>query len=313
MNEFVLYCTNDRIWNTAELLQFLNQNQHKKIRMRITPEAICLHNLGLYDILDAFNFESVTIRTRNPFEQHPKYQITFNHNNMFLEELPVIPPSLHKWDSSKIFYTCYGRPTAARLGLASYLHSHYAPQSHLHFSAKADVEGRSAFELDKLFGWDVDSAARAAEMAHHMPLIVSDSHAYDPCKYDYVDPLTQHYQHCLVDVVVESHVAGRTFFVTEKTTRPMWLKKPFIAFSNQNYLLYLRQMGFRTFGDFWDEDYDGYQGRDRYLRILKLIDDLAQLSTAQLEKLYADMQYTLDHNYQLLATQTYTRNIQEVD
>ena len=32
---------------------------------------------------------------------------------------------------------------------------------------------------------------------------------------------------------------------------------------------YMRQMGFQTFYQFWDEDYDGYEGKERYVRIQK--------------------------------------------
>ena len=92
----------------------------------------------------------------------------------------------------------------------------------------------------------------------------------------------------------------------------MWLKKPFIAFASKNYLCHLRQMGFRTFGDFWDETYDGYQGRDRYLLILKLIDTIANKSRSELNDIYWKMKYTLDHNYNLLATQSYTTKITKI-
>jgi hypothetical protein len=68
-------------------------------------------------------------------------------------------------------------------------------------------------------------------------------------------------------------------------------------------------MGFRTFSDFWDEEYDGYEGRDRYLKILKLIDNLATKSKNELESMYWDMQHILDWNYNLLLTQEYNKKI----
>ena len=92
----------------------------------------------------------------------------------------------------------------------------------------------------------------------------------------------------------------------------MWLKKPFIIFGSSNYLCYLRQMGFRTFGDFWSEDYDGYDGVDRFAKILTLIDSLAKKSAIELEQMYWDMQYTLDHNYNLLQSQTYNKVITQI-
>ena len=92
----------------------------------------------------------------------------------------------------------------------------------------------------------------------------------------------------------------------------MWLKKPFIIFGSKNYLEYLRQMGFRTFSDFWNEDYDGYEGPERFKKILELIDQLAIKSRDELESMYWDMTYTLDHNYRLLNSQSYNTKITEL-
>ena len=89
----------------------------------------------------------------------------------------------------------------------------------------------------------------------------------------------------------------------------MLMKKPFVVFGGKNYLEYLRQMGFRTFEDFWDESYDGYSEADRYMQILVLIDKLAQKSLEDLETMYWDMKYTLDHNYNLLISQGFNRQI----
>ena len=89
----------------------------------------------------------------------------------------------------------------------------------------------------------------------------------------------------------------------------MMLKKPFIIFGPRDYLAYLRQMGFRTFADFWDENYDGFSDRDRYLKILTLIDDLAKLDQSTLESMYWSMQYSLDHNYNLLMEKKFQKQI----
>jgi hypothetical protein len=68
-------------------------------------------------------------------------------------------------------------------------------------------------------------------------------------------------------------------------------------------------MGFRTFSDFWDEDYDGYEKGDRLRRIYSLIDSIAKMPINKLETMYYDMQYSLDHNYNLLMNKTFNRTI----
>ena len=75
----------------------------------------------------------------------------------------------------------------------------------------------------------------------------------------------------------------------------------------------MRQMGFQTFYQFWDEDYDGYEGKERYIRIQKLIDEIGKQTPEQLENMYRSMQPILEHNYNLLKTQSYIKTITLID
>ena len=72
-------------------------------------------------------------------------------------------------------------------------------------------------------------------------------------------------------------------------------------------------MGFKTFYEFWDEDYDGFEGKEKYLRILKLIDSIAKKSILELLDMYNSMQYILEHNANLILTQTYNKHVTHVD
>ena len=310
-NKYCVTCTNDQLWKLTELLAFLKENQGQSITLDINPEAINLKEIGLYKILDLFDFESVTIVTYNPFESHSKYTIICKNTTLFLEETVVIDPSLHQWTKDKIFLTMYRRPTANRLGLAGHLFANHNNISHIHFSASISSDELELYEMNKLLTYDLTSIINVGKMILEMPLELASSRYYSKFGFmsNFESTLREYYQQILIDIVGETHVLGDTFFPTEKTTRPMWLKKPFIVFASKNYLDYLRQMGFRTFSDFWPEDYDGFDGRDRYIKILELIDNLAQKPIDELETMYWDMQYTLDHNYNLLLTQTYKKEI----
>jgi hypothetical protein len=129
----------------------------------------------------------------------------------------------------------------------------------------------------------------------------------------FTDQVAEFYPDFLIELVAETFCTGRTFFPTEKTTKPMLLQKPFIIMGPKCFLIHLRQMGFRTFHDFWDEDYDGHEGLHRYVRILKLIEDLANKSVNELEDMYQAMQPILEHNYQLLLERSYTTQIEYVE
>ena len=310
---FKLGCTSDKIWNLNEFIEYLATNQNKTINITIFPEAVCLETLGVYKLLDMFNFAQVNIYTYNPFEKNNKYNIVFQ-SNYWITKQEIVNTDLHDWNFKKKFFCFYHRPTASRLGLAGYLFTNYRESSLIHFSAELDPDNLIQFELNKLLSYRTESIQESGFLINHLPLLLapSDRYTYNQGYY-FDDPLTNFYQDILVDVVVESHVLGTTFFPTEKTTRPMWLKKPFILFGSKNYLDYLHQMGFRTFADFWDESYDGFEGAERFNRIIKLLDRLAIMSTSELEQMYLDMTYTLDHNYNLLKEQLYSKQLKKLD
>jgi hypothetical protein len=170
---------------------------------------------------------------------------------------------------------------------------------------------RLLFELQKLFEHAPNSVAKFSQIQNLWPCQIEsvDTYTVGNTTTGHTDQLACFYPNFLIDVVAETWTQDNTFFPTEKTVRPMLLKKPMIVMGPKNYLEYLRQMGFRTFADFWDEDYDGYADADRYLKILDLINIVSCKSSEELEAMYWDMQYTLDHNYNLLLTQGYNKKI----
>jgi hypothetical protein len=312
--EFDLGCTSDKIWDYQALIKFLNNNQGKHIVIKIFPEAICLHTLGFYNILDCFKFSQVDIHTYNPLESHHRYNIIYLDSDFWLKRTATINPVLQLWTKSRTFMILYGRPTAARLALAAHMFNHHPKKTFLHFSATLDPNSFHRYELDKSLLWTQGEIKDIGNLVPNLPLILNSTDRYtDVNGYDYTDPLTYVYRHTLVDLVVESHVIGNTFFPTEKIVRPMLMKKPFIVFASKNFLDYLHQKGFMTFTDFWDETYDGFEGRDRLTRIIDIIDRLAAKSKEELEEMYYKMEYILRNNHDLLMSQTYKQGVTLID
>lgn len=74
---------------------------------------------------------------------------------------------------------------------------------------------------------------------------------------------------------------------------------PFIILGPQHSLKYLRDYGFKTFHDFWSEDYD--QEPDPYRRIEIIADTLYELdrmSRDAKQNLYQSMQPIIAHNFE---------------
>ena len=310
---FVISGVNDKLWNQFEFIKYLVANQHRIIELNIVSEAVDLENLGVYQLLDLFEFKQVIINTCNPFEKHNQFEIRLIDPPFWFNKIINIDSELHSWTQEKIFMCMYHRPTAGRLALAGHLNKNYNEQSIIHFSCDTHDNSLIHFEFDKLLSYDTASVESAADLLKFFPILQSGRDRHTKSNgYDYSDPLTLLYKHILVDIVGETHVSGRTFFPTEKTTRPILLKKPFITFASRNYMLYLRQLGFQTFNEFWDEDYDGFETRDRLLKIYQLVNDIANQPIDILEDMYQRMQPILDHNYNLLMTQSYNRNLTEI-
>jgi hypothetical protein len=313
VNKFIIIPGDNFIWNQTELVQFLIHNQNQDIVLNTHEEGCCLSSIGLYNLLDLFNFKSVIIESNNIFETHPIYKISFTNAFKFFE-LPIVEYSqFHTWNNNTVFGALYNRALWHRIGLASHLYKYSAT---LNFRSNPHNEdSRRLFELQRLFDIDPDSVLNFIKIVDHLPIQIEmqDGYTVGNTTKGHTDQLAQFYTNFLIDIVAETFTSGRTFFPTEKTVRPMLLKKPFIIMGPKCYLIHLRQMGFKTFYEFWNEEYDGYGLRERYLLILNLIDDISKKSLKELQDMYTGMQYILDHNYNLLLEQSYNKQLDYVD
>jgi hypothetical protein len=305
------------IWNYKEFLQFLIDNQGNDIIVDTNAEGVCLQSIGVYDLLDMFKFNSVTIITDNVVEAHPKYNVTLIRDRFrFLQVSSIDYTQYHTWNKKTLFGAFYNRPTWARLGLASTLLSVYPGMSTVNFRQDPNIEDqRNYFELDKLFLAHPESVNHFGRVYKQFPIKLekhSDFQVGVSPKM-FTDQLAEFYPDFLIEVVAETFCTGRTFFPTEKTTKPLLLKKPFITMGPKCFLIHLRQMGFKTFHDFWDESYDGHEGLHRYVKIIELLESLSNKTVHEFEDMHNAMQPILEHNYNLLKERSYNTSIEYVE
>lgn len=88
--------------------------------------------------------------------------------------------------------------------------------------------------------------------------------------------LLDYYNQFHIEIVAESYIYGETFFPTEKTVRPLSAGKPMIVMGPRHFLKRLRDQGFRTWQDLWDESYDDLEGPARLAEIQTVIHDVQQ-------------------------------------
>lgn len=320
MASYTLKLENDRLMEISEFVEFCQTNQGQSITIQVNNEGHCLDFCGVYRILDLFEFESVKILTCNAIESHFKYRI--ENKNWFLwlqHHYDLDSKKDYPWNYKKIFGCFFQRPSAPRLGIAAHLCAYHKKRSLIVSKFSFQHEDlRKQFDLERLFTWhprslenlllfqkDLDSATQ--DPVDHVPFTATP---------DWVNTamnLSDHYKDIMIDVVSEPSCSGRAFYPTEKIARAMLCRRPFIVMANRNYLAYLRQIGFKTFNDFWNEDYDGVDQNLRYLKISDLIDDISNLGHDTLEKMYHDMAPMLEHNYNVLIDKSFSTQVMEID
>lgn len=310
MNTFVLYPANKFIWNRNEFIQFLIDNIGQPISISTNTEGPCLESCGVYRLLEQFRYTDVTIKTSNLLERHAKFKIESEIPFSFFRLMPTDYSSCHHWNQQYVFGCFYNRPLWHRIGLASILQHDYADKTLINIRWNPnDIDQRQLFELQDLFYNCPDSFSKFSQVMQTWPkqLEVTDGYTLKGTTKKHTDQLMQFYPNFLIDIVGETWITGRTFFLTEKTLRPILLKKPMIVMGSASALMYLRRMGFKTFWEFWDEDYDGYSEQARYNKIVELINNISKKSNNELMEMYDRMQPILDHNYNLLVSGNYNK------
>jgi|TARA_R110000772_G_scaffold88749_1_gene184204 hypothetical protein len=114
-------------------------------------------------------------------------------------------------------------------------------------------------------------------------------------------------------LVNETHFEYNASFRTEKIYKTILAGHPFVVIANRHFLLHLVNLGFKTFGDFWDERYDWEEEPiARMEKIIKLVDDLQKKDWKQLWQVTEEIRiHNRNHLFHLHTTQhnTFTNKL----
>ncbi len=114
-------------------------------------------------------------------------------------------------------------------------------------------------------------------------------------------------------IVTERIFYENRIHLTEKVFRPIICCRPFILVSSPGALQYLKNYGFKTFNEFWNEDYDLIQNHTQRLeKILEIIKYIGSLNHKEilnmLHKMKSILLYNRNHFYNLFQ-ETITREL----
>ena len=90
-------------------------------------------------------------------------------------------------------------------------------------------------------------------------------------------------------------------FLSEKTFKPVAMRHPFIVMSTPHFLVKFKELGYKSFSPWINEDYDKeHDDATRMMMIVQEIKRLSNLSPGELEDFLVAMRDICEHNYQLL-------------
>lgn len=114
----------------------------------------------------------------------------------------------------------------------------------------------------------------------------------------------QAYTQTYVSFVLETYLynTSNTTYeldISEKTTKPITMLHPFIVMGQPGTLAYLRDQGFKTFDQWWDESYDRIRDHERRWQMtMDLYQQLNSKSHQQLAEMMREMLPVLLHNFE---------------
>lgn len=113
----------------------------------------------------------------------------------------------------------------------------------------------------------------------------------------------QHYLDTFVSVVTETWGYNTTVFFSEKIYKTIMAEHPFMVLAGQDYLKYLRDLGFMTYHGLLDESYDQepVEGNRARMIIVEL-KKLSNKSDQELADFWRNSRWVAEHNRHLLET-----------
>jgi len=93
-------------------------------------------------------------------------------------------------------------------------------------------------------------------------------------------------------------------YITEKTWKAIAYGSPFCINGDNGSLDYLRQQGYKTFNDYWDESYDHMNDVEKINHISNIVKNICSMDLTDINSLYKEMIPILEHNQQTLIRNT---------
>jgi hypothetical protein len=218
------------------------------------------------------------------FEEKSKYFLMYNRNTSRLHR-PYFVMKL--WESNLL-----------EKGFVSLIQND-------EFESRMTELGSSLDELNL----DVDDFNKlATTYKNFYPLTIDEENGEKIAWFHNFLSRSKEYEESFFTIVGETNGESEYLFITEKTMKPIMNLHPFFVMGNPNTIKYLQTLGFKTFGDFWDESYDSEKNyKKRCDMIITEVEKLCNKPQSEMIEMIKNMESILIHNKKLLHS-FYTKN-----
>lgn len=302
------------IWNLQECLVDIcwAMSRNDPIEIDMNREGPDLQSLGINSLLSVcaekfqYNTNNISIIEHCNFYHDTKFKKFFcvpMHFviSTFAELKNTVVTKIFNNDM-KHFGLFISRGDPARLVLSSHLFNqhksktiqtyHYTPhndQHRLHLAINELVATTPSVNLAPIINFIKNCPMKIDQVTYP---IIQGQHLN----------IFDKYSSLFVEVVCETYYTGNTFFPTEKIWRPIALNTPFIIQGPRHFLCNLKVLGFKTFNQWWPEEYNEDSPDVQLEQIQSIIDWIASKPLHELAVMYEEMKPILAHNRKRLAT-----------
>lgn len=145
----------------------------------------------------------------------------------------------------------------------------------------------------------------ADNFINKLPLVIDgESEIVQMCG-DFNRAAKNFYENSLVSIITETNFDLIELTATEKTWKPAKEKHPFIMVGVTGALSAMREFGFKTFDEFWDESYDEVEdSKIRMHKIIEVCKYIGSWTPEQIIEFKRKVKPIVEHNYKMVQSNT---------
>jgi hypothetical protein len=302
MHRFEIKASGDRFTNPTEFTKWLSEvPDDARLVLDMQSEAPCLEILGIVAQIKDRDF--IVLNYPNAHRDCTYPTVGEHHVSHFWWLSERYDRGTFSWNKNYVFGCFIGRKTLARCVILYEMQNYRCISSLMDKEPGPWIVKPTGTDYETVDEWDANLDQFFYGFDFDSIKSIDDHEVRDQynSKYNTNRDILNWYHDFLVEVSAETYTLGKTFFVTEKTVRPLLSGKGLIMYAPIGYMQHLRDLGLKTFDTLWNEDYDNYQGSERWHRMQHSINQLGMMSHNQLHDLDVEIQKITQHNRTVIA------------